>query len=79
MEPRTADVQVFVTARVLNMRDRASTSGSVVDRLERGDELAVLEQGKTWMRVRTDRDVMDGFTEATWGPPLRRKRLTRLT
>jgi hypothetical protein len=54
----TNEPLVFVTARVLNMRGRASTSGAVVDRLERGDELAVLEQGETWMRVRTDRDVI---------------------
>jgi len=44
---------VHVTASVLNVRGDASMEGEVRAQVKRGEELALLEDGEGWIRVRT--------------------------
>ena len=48
---------VYVTATVLNLRDKPTTKSNVVGRLKRGQELAVLEKGDPWLQVKVDDDL----------------------
>ena len=41
-----------VTASALNVREKASTKSDVVTQVRRGTELTVLEEQKSWLRVR---------------------------
>lgn len=45
--------RVYVTASVLNVRGDASMEGEVLTQARRGEELALLEDGDGWLRVRT--------------------------
>jgi hypothetical protein len=41
----------YVTATVLNLRDKPTTKSNVVARLKRGQELVVVEKGDPWLQV----------------------------
>ncbi|MBT3603186.1 MAG: SH3 domain-containing protein, partial [Candidatus Latescibacteria bacterium] len=45
---------IYVTATVLNLRDKPTTKSNVVGRLKRGQELVVVEKGDPWLQVRVD-------------------------
>ena len=44
----------YVTAVVLNLRERPTTQSRVVGRLQRGRELEIVERGDAWLRVSVD-------------------------
>jgi len=46
--------QVYVTATVLNLREKPTTKSRVVGRLQRGQELEVVEKGDPWLQVKFD-------------------------
>ncbi len=46
--------QVYVTATVLNLREKPTTKSRVVGRLQRGQELEVVEKGDPWLQVKVD-------------------------
>lgn len=48
---------VYVTARVLNLRERPTTQASVLKALNRGEKLKILENRDMWLRVKTDEGV----------------------
>ena len=48
--------EVYITARVLNLRDQPTTKSRVVDRLTRGEALQVVERSDPWVRVITESD-----------------------
>lgn len=50
--------QVYVTATVLNLREKATTKSRVVGRLQRGQELAVVKKSDSWLQVRVDGEKM---------------------
>lgn len=50
--------QVYVTATVLNLREKPTTKSRVVGRLQRGQELEVIEKGDPWLNVRLDEDIV---------------------
>ena len=43
---------VYVTASVLNLRDKPSTRSNIIGRLKRGHELEVVQRGETWLEVK---------------------------
>ena len=45
---------VYVTAAILNLREKPTTKSQVVERLQRGRELEIFEKANPWLRVRTD-------------------------
>ena len=45
---------VYVTASALNLRQKPTTKSRVMGRLERGQELKVVEKGDPWLQVRVD-------------------------
>jgi TonB family protein len=45
---------VKVTASALNVRKEASTDAEVVVQVKKGQQLAVLEEGESWMRVKLE-------------------------
>jgi hypothetical protein len=49
---------VYVTASVLNLRERPTTRASVLGRLSRGQELRVLGEEHRWLKVRTGEEVI---------------------
>ena len=49
---------VYVTASVLNLREQPTTKAPVLKRLNRGEELEVLEKGEGWLRVETGEEVV---------------------
>ncbi len=52
------DRTVYVTARVLNLREMPNTRARVLTRLERGDELAVRAEHEAWLKVETGEGVL---------------------
>ena len=50
--------QVYVTATVLNLREKPTTKSSVVSRLQRGQELEIVEKGDPWLHVRLDEETV---------------------
>ncbi len=49
---------VYVTASVLNLRERPTTRAPVLERLSRGQELRVLQEDETWLKVRAGEEVV---------------------
>lgn len=49
---------IYVTATVLNLRDKPTTKSNVVGRLKRGQELVVIEKGDPWLQVKVDDETM---------------------
>lgn len=51
----------FITAEAANVRDAASRTGSVIDRVERGEIVQVVEEVGDWVHIRIEGDGVDGF------------------
>ncbi|MBA4351631.1 MAG: hypothetical protein C0427_10335 [Rhodobacter sp.] len=51
----------YITADAANVRDAASRSGSVIDRVERGEIVQVVEEVGDWVHIRIEGDGLDGF------------------
>ena len=51
----------FITAEAANVRDAASRTGSVIDRVERGEIVQVVEEVGDWVHIRIEGDGIDGF------------------
>lgn len=49
---------IYVTATVLNLRDKPTTKSQVVGRLKRGQELEIVEKGDPWLQVKVDDKTM---------------------
>jgi len=47
---------VYVTATVLNLRDKPTTQSNVVGRLKRGQELAIIEKADPWLQVQVSEE-----------------------
>lgn len=45
---------VYVTASALNLREKPTTQASIVGRLERGQELEVMNKDDAWVQVKVD-------------------------
>ena len=48
---------LYVTATVLNLREKSTTKSRVVGRLHRGQKLEVIEKGDPWLQVRVDEET----------------------
>jgi hypothetical protein len=51
----------FITADAANVRDAASRTGAVIDRVERGEIVQVVEEVGDWVHIRIEGDGLDGF------------------
>ena len=51
----------YITADAANVRDAASRTGSVIDRVERGEIVQVVEEVGDWVHIRIEGDGLDGF------------------
>jgi hypothetical protein len=51
----------YITAEAANVRDAASRTGSVIDRVERGEIVQVVEEIGDWVHIRIEGDGIDGF------------------
>lgn len=56
---------VYVTATVLNLRDKPTTQSNVVGRLKRGQELAIVKKGDPWLQVQVD-DETQGWVHGDY-------------
>ena len=51
----------FITAEAANVRDAASRTGSVIDSVQRGEIVQVVEEVGDWVHIRVEGDGLDGF------------------
>lgn len=51
----------YITADAANVRDAASRSGAVIDRVERGEIVQLVEEVGDWVHIRIEGDGIDGF------------------
>lgn len=51
----------YITADAANVRDAASRTGSVIDRVERGEIVQLVEEVGDWVHIRIEGDGIDGF------------------
>ncbi len=56
---------VYVTASALNLRENPTTQARVVVRLERGQELEVIEKKEAWMHVKVD-ETQNGWVHSDY-------------
>jgi hypothetical protein len=54
----------YITADAANVRDAASRTGSVIDRVERGEIVQLVEVVGDWVHIRIEGDGIDGFVHS---------------
>jgi len=64
LETEVSDVQGWVTAVVLNIRQEPSLNSQVVNQLQRGDRVQILESNDSWYHIEANR--IDGWVHQSF-------------